>query len=76
MLDESKLYHIVNAEKAKAGMKGYFSNNLFGLKMAFKRGLLNKQIMYSELKEVRSEQFEKRFNCDLGNFAIFYCVEE
>lgn len=71
--DKAKVLHPVNAEDAKVGSKGYFSDDLYRLKLLVTRHFPDVQT----LTKVEDSSYDHRFvNQYGGPYTLFYPVEE
>ena len=70
VFDPDKVLTCATADRAKVGMRGYFSNNLALLKDYFK-----KKKIY-ELSEVYAENYPRRFIAENIEYALFYPIDE
>lgn len=69
--DESKVYTLVNADKVRAGSRGYFSDNLKDLKYIVK---LEYGERYGEIAEIKDDFYVNRFKIGNHLFGLFYLV--
>lgn len=67
---------VVTAFKAQIGEYGYFANSLSELRKAVEQGRTNMRTYYICLLDVLPETFEKRFITKVGNFSLFYPLNE
>lgn len=68
--DPDKILTCVTADKAKVGMKGYFGDDLVGLKSSFERNFVQ------ELLNIQGERFSHRFHNVINVYALFYPIDE
>lgn len=68
--DPNKILTCVTADKAKTGMRGYFADDLVGLKINFEENFVN------ELLHIYSECFSRRFKNANRDYALFYPIED
>lgn len=74
--DENCVFCSVNADRAELSAYGYFANNLGAIKKALRERKTNLGCLYSCLRGVLKDNYEKRFVTDLGTFALFYPLDE
>lgn len=74
--DYKNLKTTVNAETAKIDSFGYFGNDLASIKNAVDTEKINLHVIYAKLNYVLEDKFERRFGCSMGNFSLFYQVDE
>ena len=68
--DPNKVLTCVTADKAKVGMKGYFSDNLADLRKRFAQKNIR------TLTIIFSEEHYARFGADNSNWVLFYPIDE
>lgn len=71
--DESKVYTLVNADKVRAGSRGYFADNLRDLKYIVEHDCSEE---YGEITEIKNNSYATRFKIENYLFMLFYLVEE
>lgn len=72
IFDFSKVRTTVNADKNDIYNYGYFANTLSVLKETVEREHSMMRSIYAMLTDIASEDFERRFMTETGNFALFY----
>lgn len=70
VFNPDKILTCVTADKARVGMKGYFGDDLAGIKSKFE-----KNIIY-ELSGVYNENYPCRFINKRNEYALFYPIDE
>lgn len=69
--DKNKILTCVTADQAKVGSRGYFGDNLHGIKRRFETDT------WENLAEVYDEYCDVRFKSESGSkWALFYPIEE
>ena len=70
--DPSKVLTCITADKAKAGMRGYFADSLQMIE-----ALYNSKIDTQELAKVMSYKWSSRFVTKMNNsYTLFYPIDE
>ena len=74
--EENRIFCSVNADRAELNTYGYFANNLGAIKKALREQKTNLSCLYSCLRGVLKDSYEKRFVTDSGTFALFYPLDK
>lgn len=70
VFNPDKILTCVTADKARVGMKGYFGDDLAGIKSNFENNILY------ELSKVYKENYPCRFINKRNEYALFYPINE
>ncbi|MEE1038345.1 MAG: hypothetical protein U0K95_04185 [Eubacterium sp.] len=70
VFNPDKILTCVTADKARVGMKGYFGDDLAGIKNNFENNILY------ELSKVYKENYPCRFINKRNEYALFYPIDE
>lgn len=73
--DNRNIFTTMNAESVEKGTYGYFSNVRRNLVQAVEEGKSNSKAVYSRLEYVLEDNVERRFGNSMGNFSLFYRVD-
>lgn len=68
--DPSKILTCVTADKARVGMRGYFADDLVGLKTNFKNNAIYR------LLGIYEEDCTYRFESEHNEYALFYPIDK
>lgn len=70
VFNPDKILTCVTADKARVGMKGYFGDDLAGIKSNFEKNI------FYELSKVYNENYPCRFINKRNEYALFYPIDE